>query len=113
MLLFSSVPAKLGKKTQEMDNFAPNFPARVVGPNYQAAQQDRLRHGAGLYRRGLTTNYGRRGVTVSYPQVMAETPVGAASLLADGNIALQVEEKGEGLLRRRVVGVGSYAPGRG
>ncbi len=35
----------------------------------------------------------QKGVTVNYPQIIAETPVGAAILLADGNLELQVEEK--------------------
>jgi len=35
----------------------------------------------------------QKGVTVNYPQIIAETPVGAAILLADGNLELQVAEK--------------------
>ncbi len=43
------------------------------------------------------------GVTVNYPQIIAETPVGAAILLADGNLELKVEEKLDQALRCRVV----------
>jgi pyruvate kinase len=43
------------------------------------------------------------GVTVNYPEIIAEMPVGAAILLADGNIELQVAEKLPQALRCRVV----------
>ncbi|MFA5111624.1 MAG: pyruvate kinase [Desulfobaccales bacterium] len=46
---------------------------------------------------------GAAGVTVDYPQVIAETPVGATLLLADGNIELKVEAKSDQVLRCRVV----------
>ena len=45
----------------------------------------------------------QKGVTVNYPQIIAESPVGAAILLADGNIELRVEEKAAQVLRCRVV----------
>jgi len=53
-------------------------------------------------------------VTVNYPQIIVETPVGARILLADGNIELKVEEKvdraapagGTPALRCRVVAGG-------
>ncbi|HEY9072504.1 MAG TPA: pyruvate kinase, partial [Desulfobaccales bacterium] len=43
------------------------------------------------------------GVTVNYPEIIAEMPVGADILLADGNIELQVAEKLPRVLRCRVV----------
>jgi len=43
------------------------------------------------------------GVAVNYPEIIAEMPVGAAILLADGNIELQVAEKLPQTLRCRVV----------
>lgn len=43
------------------------------------------------------------GVTVNYPEIIAEMPLGAAILLADGNIELQVAEKLPQALRCRVV----------
>jgi pyruvate kinase len=45
----------------------------------------------------------QKGVSVNYPQIIAETPVGAAVLLADGNIELRVEEKAAQVLRCRVL----------
>jgi pyruvate kinase len=45
---------------------------------------------------------GHKGATVNYPQIIAETPVGAAILLADGSIELRVEEKTPRTLRCRV-----------
>ena len=45
----------------------------------------------------------QKGVTVNYPQIIAETPVGAAILLADGTLELKVEEKLDQALRCRVV----------
>ena len=50
----------------------------------------------------------QQGVTVNYPQIIAETPVGASILLADGNIELKVEEKVD---RPRRAGRPSYAAG--
>jgi pyruvate kinase len=41
-------------------------------------------------------------VTVNYPQIISETPVGTAILLADGNIQLEVEGKEGQFLRCRV-----------
>ena len=43
------------------------------------------------------------GASVNYPQIIAETPVGARILLADGNIELRVEAKAAQVLRCRVV----------
>ena len=43
------------------------------------------------------------GVSVNYPEIIAEMPLGAAILLADGNIELQVAEKLPQALRCRVV----------
>ncbi|MCL4501806.1 MAG: pyruvate kinase [Deltaproteobacteria bacterium] len=43
------------------------------------------------------------GVSVNYPQIINETPVGARLLLADGNIELRVEAKEAQVLRCRVV----------
>jgi pyruvate kinase len=51
----------------------------------------------------VTPLEGAAGVTVEYPQVIAETPVGATILLADGNIELKVEAKSDQALRCRVV----------
>jgi pyruvate kinase len=43
------------------------------------------------------------GVSVNYPQIIAETPVGERIMLADGNLELRVEEKAPQSLRCRVV----------
>ncbi|MCX5891959.1 MAG: pyruvate kinase, partial [Deltaproteobacteria bacterium] len=45
----------------------------------------------------------RPGASVNYPQIIAETPVGARILLADGNIELRVEAKADQVLHCRVV----------
>jgi pyruvate kinase len=46
------------------------------------------------------------GARVNYPQIIAETPVGARILLADGNLELRVEAKAAQVLRCRVVAGG-------
>ncbi|MFI5330652.1 MAG: pyruvate kinase [Desulfobaccales bacterium] len=49
---------------------------------------------------------GPAGASVNYPQIIAETPVGARILLADGNLELRVEAKAAQVLRCRVVAGG-------
>ncbi len=53
--------------------------------------------------RGERGERGDKGASVAYPEIIAETPVGAAILLADGQIELRVEGRAATELKCRVV----------
>jgi pyruvate kinase len=62
-----------------------------------------LTDGEDFYLSAGAAAAGQKGATVNYPEIIADTPVGAAILLADGNIELKVEEKEARGLRCRVL----------
>lgn len=62
-----------------------------------------LREGQDFFLTRIPGEGGPQGVSVNYPEVIAETPVGMPILLTDGQIELQVESKTAGALRCRVV----------
>jgi pyruvate kinase len=79
----------------------------LAGPKVRIGQvaggEIRLREGEAFCLSTVPTKAGEPGVMVDYPQVIAETPVGAPILLADGNIELRVENRTDTTLSCRVV----------
>jgi pyruvate kinase len=79
----------------------------LAGPKVRigemAGGEAQVREGEVFWLSAVPLEPGQTGVIVDYPQVIAETPVGAPILLADGTIELRVEAATDQALRCRVV----------
>jgi pyruvate kinase len=79
----------------------------LAGPKVRIGEvpggEVKLKEGEEFYLSALPLKAGETGVTVNYPQIIAETPLGVPILLADGNIELRVEAKTDQALKCRVV----------
>jgi pyruvate kinase len=79
----------------------------LAGPKMRIGQvpggEVKLLDGEAFYLSAVPLPAGQTGVTVDYPQIISETPVGMPILLADGNIELKVEAKTGQVLTCRVL----------
>jgi pyruvate kinase len=79
----------------------------LAGPKVRIGEvpggEVKLQEGQEFYLSALPLKAGETGVTVNYPEIIAETPLQVPILLADGNIELRVEAKDHQALRCRVV----------
>jgi pyruvate kinase len=79
----------------------------LAGPKMRIGEvpggEARLTEGEDFWLSAAGREAGVPGVTVDFPQIIAETPLGAPVLLADGNIELKVEAKTDQALKCQVV----------
>jgi pyruvate kinase len=79
----------------------------LAGPKVRIGEvpggEVKLQEGEEFYLSAFPLKAGEPGVTVNYPEIIAETPLKVPILLADGNIELRVEAKTDQALKCRVV----------
>jgi pyruvate kinase len=79
----------------------------LAGPKVRIGEvpggEARVKEGESFWLSATPLKAGVAGVTVDYPQIIADTPVGAPILLADGNIELKAEAKTDQALQCRVM----------
>jgi pyruvate kinase len=78
----------------------------LAGPKVRIGEvpggEARLKEGEDFWLSAAPLKAGEPGVTVDYPQIIADTPLGVPILLADGNIELRMEAKTDQALKCRV-----------
>jgi pyruvate kinase len=79
----------------------------LAGPKVRIGEvpggEARLKEGEDFWLSAGPLKAGVLGVTVDFPQIIAETPLGVPVLLADGNIELEVEAKSDQALKCKVM----------